>query len=114
MKKLKRVPHLGKLLSTAALAASSLLSAAEERPNILMIVLDDLNDFVGVMNGHPQAHTPNIDRLAERGILFTNAHSNTPVCLPVRASFIRGVHPISTGPASGRPERGRKFNYASI
>ncbi|MGB0372997.1 MAG: sulfatase [Opitutales bacterium] len=70
---------------------------AEDRPNIVMIVLDDLNDFVGVMGGHPQAKTPNIDRLADRGILFTNAHSNTPVCLPVRASFMRGVHPVSTG-----------------
>ena len=52
---------------------------AQEKPNVLMIVLDDLNDYVGVMDGHPQAKTPNIDRLAKEGVLFINAHAN--VCL---------------------------------
>ena len=51
----------------------------QEKPNVLMIVLDDLNDHVGVLDGHPQAKTPNIDRLANEGVLFTNAHANVPV-----------------------------------
>jgi arylsulfatase A-like enzyme len=51
------------------------LSAQESNaPNVLFIAIDDLNDWVGVLEGHPQAITPNIDRLAERGVLFTNAH----------------------------------------
>ena len=66
----------------------------QEKPNVLMIVLDDLNDFVGVLGGHPQAKTPNIDRLAKEGVLFTNAHANVPVCQPSRASFMTGISPL--------------------
>ena len=66
----------------------------QEKPNVLMIVLDDLNDFVGVLDGHPQAKTPNIDRLAKEGILFTNAHASVPVCSPSRASFMTGISPL--------------------
>ena len=41
--------------------------------NVLMISIDDLNDWVGVLSGHPQARTPNLDRLASESVLFTNA-----------------------------------------
>lgn len=75
----------------------SLLSKAQEQPNVVMIVLDDLNDFVGVMGGHPQAKTPNIDKLAAEGVLFNNAHSNVPVCSPSRASFMTGILPTTSG-----------------
>ena len=44
------------------------------RPNVLFIAVDDLNDWIGCLKGHPQALTPNMDRLAARGILFANAH----------------------------------------
>ncbi len=57
--------------------------AAERRPNVLFIAVDDLNDWVGCLGGHPQASTPNIDRLARRGTLFTNAHCQAPVVQPV-------------------------------
>lgn len=67
---------------------------AQEKPNVLMIILDDLNDYVGVLGGHPQAKTPNIDRLAKEGVLFTNAHANVPVCQPSRASFMTGISPL--------------------
>ena len=69
---------------------------AQEKTNVLMIVLDDLNDYVGVMGGHPQAQTPNIDQLANQGILFSNAHSNVPVCSPSRASFMTGILPTTS------------------
>ena len=75
----------------------SLLTKAQEKPNVVMIVLDDLNDFVGVMGGHPQAKTPNIDKLAAEGVLFNNAHSNVPVCSPSRASFMTGILPTTSG-----------------
>ncbi|MDE0737309.1 MAG: sulfatase-like hydrolase/transferase, partial [Pirellulaceae bacterium] len=42
-------------------------------PNVLFIAMDDLNDWVGCLGGHPQARTPNLDRLAASGVLFTNA-----------------------------------------
>ncbi len=47
-----------------------------------MIVVDDMNDWVGCLGGHPDVQTPNIDRLARRGLLFTNAHVAAPVCNP--------------------------------
>lgn len=62
-------------------------SDGEDRPNVLLIAVDDLNDWVGCLEGHPQAKTPNIDRLARRGTLFTNAHCQAPLCNPSRSSF---------------------------
>jgi arylsulfatase A-like enzyme len=72
-------------------------ATAADRPNVLVIAVDDLNDWVGCMNGHPQAMTPNIDRLAERGTLFTNAHCQAPICGPSRASLLSGRYPHETG-----------------
>jgi len=66
-------------------------------PNVLMISIDDLNDWVGVLGAHPDAQTPNIDRLAKEGILFTNAHCQAPICGPSRASLLSGLRPSTTG-----------------
>lgn len=71
--------------------------AGPGRPNVLMIAIDDQNDWVGCLGGHPQARTPNIDRLAARGTLFTNAHCQAPLCNPSRASLMTGLRPSSTG-----------------
>ena len=62
------------VLLIATVATPDCLHAAE-KPNVLMIVVDDMNDWVGCLGGHPQIQTPNIDRLAQRGLLFSNAHS---------------------------------------
>lgn len=70
---------------------------ATNRPNILYITIDDLNDWVGVLEGHPQVKTPNIDRLAERGMLFTNAHCVVPACSGSRAANWTGLLPIHNG-----------------
>jgi arylsulfatase A-like enzyme len=72
-------------------------AADESRPNVLMIIVDDMNDWVGCLQGHPQVQTPNIDRLAERGLLFTNAHVPAPVCNPCRVSVLTGRNPGTTG-----------------
>jgi len=88
---------LFKILFTFIIFCNSLHLFSQEKPNIVMIVLDDLNDFIGVMKGHPQTLTPNIDKLASQSVLFNNAHSNVPVCSPSRASFMTGVHPLSSG-----------------
>lgn len=66
-------------------------------PNVLMISIDDLNDWVGVLGAHPNAQTPNIDRLANKGMLFTNAHCQAPICGPSRASIMSGLRPSTTG-----------------
>ncbi len=68
-----------------------------ERPNVLFISVDDLNDWIGCLRGHPQALTPNIDRLAARGVLFTNAHCAAPACNPSRAAVFSGRLPQVTG-----------------
>jgi arylsulfatase A-like enzyme len=62
------------------------------KPNVVFIICDDLSDYPGAFNGHPQAITPNIDRLAGSGVSFINAHSNVPVCSPSRNSLFTGVY----------------------
>lgn len=77
----------------AAQATPDTLQKYAAQPNILLIVVDDLNDYQGVFGGHPQAKTPNIDKLAKSGIRFTNMQTNTPVCQPSRNSLFTGVYP---------------------
>ena len=71
--------------------------AAAATPNVLMIVVDDLNDWIGCLHGRPSALTPNIDRLAARGTLFANAHTQAPLCNPSRTSVLSGLRPSTTG-----------------
>ncbi len=72
-------------------------AAAAPPPNVLMIIVDDMNDWVGCLGGHPHARTPHIDRLARRGLLCTNAHVAAPVCNPSRVATLTGLRPSSTG-----------------
>ena len=67
------------------------------RPNVLFIIFDDLNDWVGCLGGHPDVKTPNVDRLAQRGVLFTNAHACATVCGPSRIALLTGVRPSTSG-----------------
>ena len=67
------------------------------RPNVLMIVVDDLNDWVGYTGTHPDTRTPHIDALAERGTVFTQAFSQFPLCGPSRASLFSGLLPGTLG-----------------
>ncbi|MEO1012499.1 MAG: sulfatase [Bacteroidota bacterium] len=62
-------------------------------PNVLFIIVDDLNDYTGAFGGHPQVKTPEMDKLAASGISFTNAHCNAPICVPSRNSLFTGVYP---------------------
>ncbi|MEM6468378.1 MAG: sulfatase-like hydrolase/transferase [Planctomycetota bacterium] len=71
-------------------------------PNVLFIAIDDLNDWIGCLGGHPQSLTPNLDRLAESGILFTNAHCPAPACNPCRSAVFTGVAPNVSGLYSNR------------
>ena len=76
---------------------SSVTFSQDKKPNVLLISIDDLNDWVGCLGGHPQAKTPNIDRLAGKGTLFANAHCQAPVCQPSRSSMMTSRYPSSTG-----------------
>jgi choline-sulfatase len=82
----------------AALGSAAVWAARPAgRRNVLFIAIDDLNDWVGCLGGHPDVKTPNLDRLAARGLLFTNAHCAAPLCNPSRAALMTGVRPSSSG-----------------
>jgi len=75
---------------------SQTLSAAEKQPNVLFLIADDLNNMLGCY-GDPKAKTPNIDRLAARGVLFDRSYCTFPLCGPSRNSMLTGLYPNSTG-----------------
>lgn len=83
---------------TGAGSASILPSPANRKKyNVLFLAVDDLNDWVGCLGGHPQAKTPNIDRLAGKGILFEQAYCAAPLCNPSRTAIMTGLNPSTTG-----------------
>ena len=69
----------------------------EKKPDVVFIIVDDLNDWLGCLGGHPQASSPNIDRLAASGMLFKHGYCNAPQCRPSRTSLNHGVYPFRTG-----------------
>jgi arylsulfatase A-like enzyme len=80
------------------LGAAATLSAAASRPrNVLLIAVDDMNDWVNCLRGYPGVQTPNIDALARRGVLFTNAHCASPLCNPSRTALLTGLRASTTG-----------------
>ena len=79
------------------LSCSTEKQTSERPPNILLVICDDLNDSIQGMGGHPQALTPNMDRFMQGAVRFSNAHSNSPLCGPSRASLWTGLYPHTTG-----------------
>lgn len=74
-----------------------------DRPNVLLIMIDDLNDWVGPL-GYRQVKTPNIDRLAARGLTFTNAYTAAPTCHASRFAIMSGQRPSTTGIYTNGPD----------
>lgn len=90
--------NLSPIVLTALLlapAAAAEHPASAEKPNVVLIVCDDLNDFVGNLGGHPQARTPHMDALAQSGVSFRLAYCQDPICAPSRASLFTGIYPSS-------------------
>jgi len=75
----------------------STTAAADRPPNVLMLVVDDMNDWIGCLDSKPNAITPNIDRLAARGVNFSNAHTAGVFCAPSRAAIFSGQYAWTTG-----------------
>jgi arylsulfatase A-like enzyme len=67
------------------------------KPNVVFIAVDDLNDWIGVLGKHPQARTPNLDRLAKKSMIFTRAYCAAPACNPSRTALLTGLRPSTTG-----------------
>ncbi|MFC2113348.1 sulfatase [Bacteroidota bacterium] len=88
---------------TIALSLISLMACNDVRqssggkPNVLFIAIDDLNSCLEGMNGETTVHTPNINSLVNRGVLFTNAHCAAPACNPSRTSVMTGLAPSTSG-----------------
>lgn len=89
--------HVGTALAHLPLARSVSALGASRRPNVLFISIDDLNDWIGVLSGHPQTQTPNIDKLAETAFLFEHAYCSVPYCLASRVALLTGVEPYRSG-----------------
>lgn len=112
---MKRKTHWLCLTSLSlALILAADPASGEQTPSdhVLLITVDDLNDWIGCLSdpleegaegehltgqGHPQARTPHMDRLAKRGVLFTNAHCQAPICRPSRTSLFSGLRPTTSG-----------------
>ncbi len=69
----------------------------KQKKNVLLIMVDDMNDWVGAFGGHPQAKTPHMDALAKKGMVFKKAYCSVPLCNPSRTSMLTGYQPFKTG-----------------
>ncbi|PDH31424.1 MAG: iduronate-2-sulfatase [Puniceicoccaceae bacterium MED-G30] len=85
------------ILISLFLSLTGTADEKEGRPNILMLCIDDLNDWVGYLGGHPQTITPHMDSLAARGVAFTSGHCPSPGCSPSRNAILFGIEPHNSG-----------------
>jgi choline-sulfatase len=85
------------LQSVSSAVAGAAALEGKQQPNVLFLSVDDMNDWVGCLGGYPGVKTPNIDGLAKRGALFSNAHCASPLCNPSRTALFTGMRPDTTG-----------------
>jgi len=88
---------LGLLFAAVLNGCAGEAETTPDQPDILFIAIDDLNDWVGALDGPIKAKTPHIDALAARGMLFTNAHAVGTSCTPSRTALLTGVSPFNSG-----------------
>ncbi|MEN8849121.1 MAG: sulfatase [Akkermansiaceae bacterium] len=102
----------GFLTLIIGLATSS--SAFSASPNVVFILADDLGWADSTLYGHTKLYqTPNIERLAKRGMTFTRAYSASPLCSPTRSSILTGLHPARTGLTTPNCHTGQPILSAS-
>ena len=85
-----------RVLPLLALLLTAVLGAAESRPNIVIVIGEDMGPDTGAY-GCKDAITPNMDRLAKEGALFTRAFTHTGVCAPSRSGMVTGQYPLKYG-----------------
>ncbi|MGE4489235.1 MAG: sulfatase [Kiritimatiellales bacterium] len=87
-----------KLLAEMSVVAGAVLCALPaEKPNVLFVVIDDLNDYVSLLQDYPGIQTPNLDRFARSAMTFTHAYCAAPICNPSRTAFLSGIAPYRSG-----------------
>ena len=96
-RKVTRLRFLRPFLCALAFCLAALQPIQADTPNVLLIMIDDLNDWVAPYGGHPQAITPHLDQFAAEGITFSNAHTAAPACNPSRTAMLTGVAPHRSG-----------------
>jgi arylsulfatase A-like enzyme len=84
-------------MGIASLVGAGVRAIAAEKPDVLFIVIDDQNDWVGPLGGHPLAKTPSLDELAARGTTFLSAHCQGALCNSSRTSVMLSLRPSTTG-----------------
>lgn len=87
-------------------------ATGKSKPNVLFVSIDDLNDWIHPLKGHAQAITPNLDKLTNSGVLFTNAHCSQAVCTASRSSLLSGIRPSTSGWYYGT--KSYKENYDEV
>ncbi|MGE4490117.1 MAG: sulfatase-like hydrolase/transferase [Kiritimatiellales bacterium] len=80
-----------------SVAGALTANAADEQPNVLFVIVDDLNDYISLLQDYPGVQTPNLDRFAQTAMTFTTATCSAPLCNPSRASFLSGIAPYRSG-----------------
>ncbi|MFO1000857.1 MAG: sulfatase-like hydrolase/transferase [Planctomycetaceae bacterium] len=103
------------VVALCLLSFQSVLRGEESRPNIVIVLCDDLGFGDLGVNGHPHIQTPNLDKLAASGIRFTDFYSAAPVCSPSRVGLMTGRSPNRAGvydwiPESNEPKRDAREN----
>ena len=91
------MPKFVFLIMSVVFSASVPVDAATGQPNVLFLAVDDMNDWIGCLGTTPHAYTPNLDRLAARGVCFSNAHTAGVFCAPSRAAIFTGQFASTTG-----------------
>ncbi|MDB4798440.1 sulfatase [Verrucomicrobia bacterium] len=76
----------------------------QERPDVLMIIIDDLNDWISLLDADAPIKTPNLQRLADRGMLFSRAYCVSPACNPSRVATLTGLRPSTSGVYGNRSD----------
>ena len=76
---------------------TKLLAKPTAKPDVLFIVVDDMNDWISLLDPKAPIKTPNLERLARRGMLFTRAYCVSAACNPSRAATLTGLRPSTTG-----------------
>lgn len=92
-----RIAFLSAVAACTTVTAGAANADGARKPNVLFIAIDDQNDWVGPLGGHPLVKTPHLDQLAQRGTTMLNAHCQAPLCNPSRTSLMLGLRPTTTG-----------------